>query len=101
MVRLTVNKRLNAFSYSVATKLTYLGYSLIRWDLGVKGELSRYFALNPIFPKNSMIGKILLWLQERIKFWTRPATSALIIGTFLDLTRSQTDLVVENARKSF
>jgi hypothetical protein len=41
--------------------------------------------------------KILLWLQERIKLWTKPATSVLIIDTLSDLTRSRTDLVVENA----
>ena len=43
------------------------------------------------------MGKILLWLQERIKHRTKPATSVLIIGLLLDLTRSHTDLVVENA----
>ncbi len=44
-----------------------------------------------------MIGKILLWLQEHIKHWTKPATSVLIIGLLSDLTRSHADLVVENA----
>jgi len=44
-----------------------------------------------------MIGKFLLWLKERIKHWTKPATSALIIGILSDLTRNRTDLVVENA----
>ncbi len=43
------------------------------------------------------MGKILLWLQERIKRWMKPATSVLIIGILSDLTRSRTDLVVENA----
>ena len=43
------------------------------------------------------MGKILLWLQERIKLWIKPASSVLIIGTLADLTRSRTDLVVENA----
>ncbi|MBV5347456.1 helix-turn-helix domain-containing protein [bacterium] len=43
------------------------------------------------------MGKILRWLQERIKHWTKPATSVLIIGALSDLTRSRTDLVVENA----
>jgi hypothetical protein len=43
------------------------------------------------------MGKILCWLQDCIKLWTRPATSALIIGMLSDLTRSRTDLVVENA----
>ncbi len=41
--------------------------------------------------------KILLWFQERIKRWTKPTTSVLIIGALSDLTRSRTDLVVENA----
>ncbi len=44
-----------------------------------------------------MMGKILLWLQERIKLWIKPATSLLIIGPLSDLTRSHADLVVENA----
>ena len=43
------------------------------------------------------MGKILDWLQERVKRWIKPATSLLIIGTFSDLTRSHTDLLVENA----
>ena len=43
------------------------------------------------------MGKILRWLQERVKLWTKPATSVLIIGALLDLTRSHADLVVENA----
>ena len=43
------------------------------------------------------MGKILHWLQERVKLWTKPATSVLIIGILSDLTRSRTDLVVENA----
>ena len=43
------------------------------------------------------MGKILRWLQERIKRWTKSATSALIIDVLLDLTRSRTDLDVENA----
>jgi len=43
------------------------------------------------------MGKILLWLQERVKRWIKPATSILIIGALSDLTRSRTDLVVENA----
>jgi putative transposase len=43
------------------------------------------------------MGKILDWLQERIKHWTKPATSVLIIGILSDLPCSRTDLVVENA----
>lgn len=43
------------------------------------------------------MGKILLWLQERVKHWTKPVTSALIIGILVDLTRNRTDLMVENA----
>jgi hypothetical protein len=44
-----------------------------------------------------MSGNILHWLHERIKFWMKPATSVLAIGALLDLTRSRTDLVIENA----
>ena len=43
------------------------------------------------------MGKILDWLQERVKLWTKPATSVLIIGALSDLTRSHADLIVENA----
>jgi putative transposase len=43
------------------------------------------------------MSKFLGWLQKRIKHWTKPASSVLIIGTLSDLTRSRTDLVVENA----
>ena len=43
------------------------------------------------------MGKILLWFQERVKLWIKPVTSVLIIDLLSDLTRSHTDLVVENA----
>jgi len=43
------------------------------------------------------MGNILLWLQERLKLWAKPATSVLLIDILSDLTRSHTDLVVENA----
>jgi len=43
------------------------------------------------------MGKILDWLQEHVKRWIKPATSVLIIGALSDLTRSRTDLVIENA----
>jgi hypothetical protein len=43
-----------------------------------------------------MMSKFLGWLQERIKHWTTPS-SVLIIGTLSDLTRSRTNLVIENA----
>jgi hypothetical protein len=42
------------------------------------------------------MGKILLRLQERLKRWIKPATSVLI-DALSDLTRSRTDLVIENA----
>ncbi len=42
------------------------------------------------------MGKILRWLHERIKRWIKPATSVLI-SALSDLTRSRTDLVIENA----
>jgi hypothetical protein len=44
-----------------------------------------------------MMDKILLWFQERSKLWIKPVTSVLIIDLLSDLTRSHTDLVVENA----
>src|SRR5258706_13729576 len=43
------------------------------------------------------MGKILLWLQERIQHWTKPATSVLAVDLVSDLTRSRTDLLLENA----
>jgi hypothetical protein len=43
------------------------------------------------------MGNILLWLQERLKLWTKPAKPVLISGLLSYLTRSRTDLVVENA----
>ena len=42
------------------------------------------------------MGKILLRLQEHLKRWIKPANSVLI-GAPSDLTRSRTDLVIENA----
>jgi transposase InsO family protein len=35
--------------------------------------------------------------QKLLRQWTKPATPSLIIGVFSDLTRSRTDLVIENA----
>lgn len=43
------------------------------------------------------MSKTLRWQQKRIKFWTKPAISVLIIGVLSNLTHSHTDLVVENA----
>ncbi|MCX6060027.1 MAG: hypothetical protein NTW69_18010 [Chloroflexi bacterium] len=43
-----------------------------------------------------MMGKIFLRLQEHLKRWIKPAASVLI-GALSDLTRSRTDLVIENA----
>jgi len=43
------------------------------------------------------MGKILLWLQERLKHWTKPAALPLTPGLLLDIARSRTDLIVENA----
>jgi hypothetical protein len=44
-----------------------------------------------------MMGKFLHWLQEHIKHWAKPATPVLAGGLLSDLTRSCTDLLVENA----
>ena len=43
------------------------------------------------------MGKVLRWLQGRVKHWTKPATSVLIIGALSDPTHSHTVLVAENA----
>jgi putative transposase len=43
------------------------------------------------------MGKILRWLQERVKHWIKPATSLLIIDLISYLTHNRTDLIVENA----
>jgi len=43
------------------------------------------------------MSKLLVWLQERIKLWTKPVTSSLTVGILSDLTHSRTDLIVENA----
>ena len=40
------------------------------------------------------MGKFLLWLQDRVKLWSKPATT---IGILSDVTCSRADLVVENA----
>ena len=42
------------------------------------------------------MGKILLWLQERVKLWTKPATPVLAVGLPSDIARSRTDLLIEN-----
>ena len=38
-----------------------------------------------------------IWIQRLIKQWSKPATLTLISGIFSDLTRSRSDLVIENA----
>src|SRR4030065_1156062 len=50
-----------------------------------------------------MIYNIFIWkyflfqLQQHIKHWAKPATISLISGVLSDLTRSRSDLIVENA----
>ena len=44
-----------------------------------------------------MIDNLLLWLQQRIKHWTKPAIAVLIPGLIADVIRSRSDLIVENA----
>jgi hypothetical protein len=46
-----------------------------------------------------LAGILSFWthLGSQLKQWTKPATAALVRGTIADLTRSQTDLLVENA----
>ena len=44
-----------------------------------------------------MFRNFLLWLQKRIKLWTKPATPSLLSGFLSDLPRTHTDLFAENA----
>jgi hypothetical protein len=50
-----------------------------------------------------MIYYIFIWkyflfqFQQKIKQWAKPATLSLISGVISDLTRSRSDLIVENA----
>ena len=68
---------------------------LIRAELSGKRRISWYFTF--IIIREQQNGQNPCWLQGRVKHWTKPATSVLIIGALSDLTRSHTDLVVENA----
>jgi hypothetical protein len=43
------------------------------------------------------MSSILLWFQERIKHWTKPATPPMVFGILSDLARSRSDLIAENA----
>jgi hypothetical protein len=70
---------------------------LIRPELSGKRGLLWHFTLTSELSGSSRMGKFLHSLQERIKHWIKPTTSVLIIGILSDLTRSHTDLVVENA----
>jgi hypothetical protein len=38
-----------------------------------------------------------IWFQQVIKDWIKPSNPSLFTGTLSDLTRSRTDLFVENA----
>ena len=40
---------------------------------------------------------LIIRLLQLIKDWVKPVTRSLIAGTLADLTRSRTDLIVENA----
>ena len=50
-----------------------------------------------------MIYNIFVWIyflfqfQQKIKQWAKPATLSLISGVISDITRSRSDLIVENA----
>jgi len=44
-----------------------------------------------------MIRNILLWFQERIYRWTKPATPPVSSDPLSDLSRSRLDLIAENA----
>ncbi len=47
--------------------------------------------------RERLMRKFLAWLQKRIKHWIKPTHPGLISRLLSDLTRSRTDLVVENA----
>jgi hypothetical protein len=36
-------------------------------------------------------------VQEEMKRWTKPIAQTVVVGAITDLTRSKTDLVLENA----
>jgi predicted transcriptional regulator len=40
---------------------------------------------------------LIIWFQQVIKGWIKPSNPSLFTGTLSDLTRSRTDLFVENA----
>ena len=46
-----------------------------------------------------LAGILRFWkhLGSRLKQWTKPTSATLVRGTIADMTRSQTDLLVENA----
>jgi len=44
-----------------------------------------------------MLGKFLLWLQVHIKHWIKPAAPASVSSLLSDITRSRSDLIIENA----
>ena len=47
---------------------------------------------------NNFVWKYFLFqFQQKIKLWAKPATLSLISGVISDLTRSRSDLIVENA----
>ena len=52
------------------------------------------FYTHLIIPWEQHDEQFLLWLQERLKHWTKPV---LVSGYLSDQTRNHTDLVVENA----
>jgi len=43
-----------------------------------------------------MIGKMLSWLQESVKRWSKPVTLPLILGLLSYLTHNRADLMIEN-----
>ncbi len=63
---------------------------------GVK-RIEGYLDILPLFIGSNMIGNFLLWLQELIKHWIKPAIPVLVSGVLSDLSRSRIDLVMENA----
>lgn len=40
---------------------------------------------------------ILQRVEQRLKRWSQPTNSSLLLGTIIDMTRSKSELIVENA----
>ena len=66
--------------------------------MGYYAVLSLSFAnLGTMIYSIFILRYILFQFKQKIKQWAKPATQSLISGVLSDLTRSRSDLIVENA----